>query len=182
MSDPEKPESKASEKEAEKPEPVQAEQEKTLEVSAGDFVRITPEALVDEETKEMTPIRLFRFGWPNKFQVVDVFIDAKHGQVLRLDPCCAWILDSEHHKKPVCQAHPSIYFEKITQEQASGAPDREDRYMGINIAGNDLLSVEYINGEREPRLLVKMVGQRPLMLSGEAARAMSRLLRARGVF
>lgn len=184
MSDSEKVEPKLPGTEAEKPEPAQPEQAvRTLEVEAGDFVRITPEALVDEETQDMTPIRLFKLiGWPNKFQVVDVFIDAKHGQVLRLDPCCAWILDPEHHKKTACQAHPSIYFEKFPQGQASSSPDKEDRYMGINIAGHDLLSVEYINGEREPKLMVKMVGQRPFMLSGEAARALSRLLRARGVF
>jgi hypothetical protein len=181
MSDSEKVEPKVSGEE--KSEPAQPEKDvKALAVEVGDFVRITPEALVDEETKDMTPIRLFKFGWPNKFQVVDVFIDAKSGHVLRLDPCCGWIVDPKHHKTPVCQAHPSMYFEKLSQEHASAPADRDDRYMGVNIAGHDLLSVEYINGEQEPKLLVKMVGQRPLTLSGEAARALSRLLRSRGVF
>ena len=172
---------KDSERKPSDPKEAPRPEEPFLEVEPGDYVRLTPEAMIDPKAQDMTPFLFFKLvGWPNKFMVVDVFIDAKHGQVLRLDPCCGWVRDPEERSRIACQAHPSKYFEKCPQESDSG--DKDDRYMGVNIAGFDLLSVEYLNGGKEPSLMVKLAGQKPFMVSGSAARALSRFLQTKGFF
>jgi hypothetical protein len=158
------------------------EQDSFLDVEVGDYVRMTDEALIDPVAQEMTPFQFFKLvGWPNKFMVVDIFIDQKHGQVIRLDPCCGWAQDLEDRSKAACQAHPAKFFKKLPPEQEESRGE-DDRYMGVNIAGFDLLSVEYLNGGKEPSLMVKLAGQKPFRVSGSAARALSRFLQARGFF
>ncbi len=181
MSDTEKTEAK---EEAKKPEPTRPEierEEQAFEIEPGEYVRLTAEAFIDPDAQDMTPLRFFKLvGWPNKFMVVDIFIDTKHGRVLRLDPCCGWARDPENRAKIACQAHPAKFFEKCPPEP--DRHDKNDRYMEVNLAGYDLLSVEFLNGGKEPSLLVKFAGQKPFRISGAAARELARFLQDCSVF
>lgn len=172
MTDPKKPEKK--------PDTPAEGEEKTphLEVSAGDRVRVTAEALVDPEAQIATPIKLFKFGWPNDFLVLDVYDDEKVGQVLVLDPCCNWVKDPEKHQNHQCIAHSSRLFEVIERAQ----PSTGRRYSGVNIAGLDILSVEYLNGGENPSLAVRVAGRKPIVLNGQSADALAKFLRANKVF
>lgn len=163
-----------------KPDPAPgsegAEKPFHLEVAAGDRVRLTAEALVDPDAQIATPIKLFKFGWPNDFLVLDVYDDEKYGQVITLDPCCNWIRDPEKHAKPVCFAHATSYFEVIERAQSNAASGR--RYSGVQIAGMDILSAEYLNGGDNPQLAVRVAGRKPVVLSGQAASILAQFLRA----
>jgi len=172
-----------SEEKDPKPEPETPEEgdaPEHLEVSAGDRVRLKPEALVDPDAETATPLRLFKFGWPNDFLVLDVYEDKRYGQVLALDPCCNWIKDPEKHKTNVCVAHAARFFEVIERTQ----PAANRRYSGVNIAGLDILSVEYLNGKEgeQPSLAVRVAGRKPMILQGQAASILSQFLRAQKVF
>jgi hypothetical protein len=164
-----------------KPEAEVPESEKPfhLEVSAGDRVKITAEALVDPEAQIATPLKLFKFGWPNDFLVLDVYDDEKYGQVIALDPCCSWIKDPEKHQKLVCKAHTTRFFEVIERAHTT---DPNRRYSGVNIAGLDILSVEYLNGGENPALAVRVAGRKPIILNGQPAHILSQFLRAQKVF
>jgi len=164
---------------AEEPSP-EGEKPEQLEVSPGDRVRITPEAMIDPEAQDATPVRLFKFGWPNDFLVVDVYEDKRYGQVLTLDPCCNWIKDPEKRKENVCVAHASRFFEVIKRSQS----EANRRYSGVNIAGLDILSVEFLNGKEgeQPSLAVRVAGRKPMVLQGQAAHILSQFLRAQKVF
>lgn len=168
------------EKEPEKKEGEAEETEKPfhLDVSPGDRVKITAEALIDPEAQIATPLKLFKFGWPNDFLVLDVFEDEKYGQVIALDPCCSWIKDPEKHQKHVCAAHTTRFFEVIERAK----PDAGRRYSGVNIAGLDILSVEYLNGGENPALAVRVAGRKPIVLHGQPAQILSQFLRAQKVF
>jgi len=172
MTDPKEPEKKP-----EKPE--DGEKTPHLEVSAGDRVRITPEALIDPEAQIATPIKLFKMGWPNDFLVLGVDDDEKYGQVITLDPCCGWMKDPEKHQKHVCQAHSTRLFEVIERAQTSNTAGR--RYSGVNIAGLDILSVELLNGEENPSLAVRVAGRKPIVLNGQPAHMLAQFLRANRV-
>ena len=89
-----------------KPDGPKEEAEKPfhLEVSPGDRVRLTPEAIIDPDAQPATPLRLFKFGWPNDFLVLDVYDHETYGQCIVLDPCCGWVQDEKHAKK-VCFGH-----------------------------------------------------------------------------
>lgn len=151
-----------------------------LEVSAGDRVRITPEALLDPDAQIATPIKLFKLGWPNDFLVWDVYDDEKYGQLISLDPCCYWMKDPQKHHDLVCKAHTTRYFEVI--ERGAQANPAGRRYSGVQIAGMDVLSVEYLNGGENPQLAVRVAGRKPVVLSGQPAQILSQLLRAQKVF
>lgn len=159
--------------------PEQSEKPFHLDVSPGDRVRITAEALVDPDAQVATPVKLFKFGWPNDFLVLDVYEDEKYGQVISLDPCCGWIKDPEKHKTNVCAAHTTRFFEVIEKTKTSSG-DR--RYAGVQIAGHDILSVEYLNGGENPQLAVHVAGRKPVLLSGQPAQILSQFLRAQKVF
>lgn len=161
------------------PRKSEAAEDVGLDVKAGDFVRVTAEAMADPELKDVTPIRLFKLaGWPNKFMVVDVAIDADEGQVLRLDPCCGWLLEPKGREEHACQAHPAKYFERHPEEETEKPSG--NRSMGINIAGFDLVSVEYVDGKgKDPSLVVKLVGQKPIVLEGKAAQQFAQLLKSK---
>jgi hypothetical protein len=169
------------EKEPEKKpeEAPEAEKPFHLEVSAGDRVRLKAEALVDPDAQPATPLKLFKFGWPNDFLVLDVYDDERYGQVVKLDPCCEWIKDPEKHQKNVCVAHSTRFFEVIERAKTT---DPNRRYSGINIAGVDLLSVEYLNGGENPALAVRLPGRKPIVLQGQPAHILSQFLRAQKVF
>lgn len=171
------------EKEPEKkpaPQEEQAEKPFHLEVSPGDRVRLTPEALVDPDAQPATPLRLFKFGWPNDFMVLDVYDHEVYGQCIVLDPCCNWIRDAEKHSKPVCFGHSTRFFEVVKRGQQS---DPSRRYAGVNLAGLDILSVEYANGGSAdgPSLVVRVAGRKPITLSGQPAQILSQFLRAQKV-
>jgi hypothetical protein len=167
------------EREPEKPDAEETEKPFHLDVSSGDRVKITAEALIDPEAQVATPIKLFKFGWPNDFLVLDVFEDEKYGQVIALDPCCNWIKDPEKHTKHVCAAHTTRFFEVVERAQANPAGRR---YSGVNIAGLDILSVEYLNGGDNPALAVRVAGRKPIVLHGQPAHILSQFLRAQKVF
>ena len=172
--------SDAVESSKEEPKGEETVQAPLLDVQAGDYVRLTPETMIDPDAQNMSPVSLFKLvGWPNKFMVVDVLMDVKHGQVLRLDPCCGWIRDPEDRSKFPCQAHPSKYFERHPEDEHGQDKPEGDRYMGVNLAGLDLLSVEYLNGGKEPSLVVKFVGQKPLILNGKAAKELAQILKSK---
>lgn len=172
MTQEKEPEKKPGDEETEKPF--------HLEVSAGDRVKITAEALIDPEAQVATPIKLFKFGWPNDFLVLDVFEHEKVGQVIALDPCCNWIKDAEKHREHVCAAHTTRFFEVIERGAQPNAAGR--RYSGVQIAGMDVLSVEYLNGGENPSLAVRVAGRKPIVLTGQPAQIMSQLLRAQKFF
>ena len=171
-----------TEKEPEKkPEASQEDAEKPfhLEVSPGDRVRLTPEALVDPDAQPATPLKLFKFGWPNDFMVLDVYDHEVYGQVVVLDPCCNWIRDAEKHSKPVCFGHSTRFFEVIKRGQTA---DPSRRYAGVNLAGLDILSVESNGGGPDgPSLVVRVAGRKPITLSGQPAQILSQFLRAQKV-
>jgi len=171
-----------TEKEPEKkPDASQEDAEKPfhLEVSPGDRVRLTPEALVDPDAQPATPLKLFRFGWPNDFMVLDVYDHEVYGQVVVLDPCCNWIRDAEKHSKPVCFGHSTRFFEVIKRGQTA---DPSRRYAGVNLAGLDILSVESNGGGPDgPSLVVRVAGRKPITLSGQPAQILSQFLRAQKV-
>jgi hypothetical protein len=147
-------------------------------VEPGHFVRLRDRALID--MPKMTPVKLFKLGWPNKFMVLDVGRDPKTGeQALKLDPCCDWMEDPDGRKKNLCGGHLAHCFEIYPDPKPRGA---EDRYFGVNVAGNDLLSVEYVNGGAEESLMVRFAGQKPFSISGSAARTLARYLQERGFF
>ena len=153
-----------------------------LDVSPGDRVRLTPEALVDPVAQPGTPLKLFKFGWPNDFMVLDVYDHEVYGQVVVLDPCCNWIRDAEKHAKPVCFGHSTRFFEVIKRAQTQN-PDPSRRYAGVNLAGLDILSVEYANGNgaETPSLVVRVAGRKPITLNGQPAQILSQFLRAQKV-
>lgn len=177
MSDP-KEQEPSEEAPAEKPQPESREPQ--LEVAAGDRVRITAEAMADPDAQEATPIRLFKFGWPNDFLVMDVFEDPKFGQVLVLDPCCNWMRDPKKRNSMVCAAHSARFFEVI--ERGSGKSGQGRRYSGVNIAGLDLISVEFMGGQDSPALAVRVAGRKPVVLRGQPAQVLAQLLQAQKVF
>lgn len=163
-----------------KPE-EQAEKPFHLEVSPGDRVRLTPEAIIDPDVQPATPLRLFKFGWPNDFLVLDVYEHEEHGQVVVLDPCCNWILDEKHVKKVCPHGHSSRFFEVVKRAQTA---DPSRRYAGVNIAGLDILSVESTNGGNgsdSPSLVVRVAGRKPITLNGQPAQILSQFLRAQKV-
>lgn len=162
------------------PAPESTEKPFHLDVAPGDRVRITAEALVDPDAQIATPIKLFKFGWPNDFLVVDVYDDEKHGQVIVLDPCCNWIRDPEKHAKPVCFAHSTRFFEVLQRGETSNSAGR--RYSGVQIAGMDILSVEYLNGGENPQLAVRIAGRKPVILTGGPAATLAQFLRAQKAF
>ena len=173
MTDPKDPEKK--------PDVPQEEAEKPfhLEVSPGDRVRLTAEALVDPDAQPATPLRLFKFGWPNDFLVLDVYEHPTYGQCVALDPCCYWIKDPEKHSKNVCEGHTARFFEVI-KRGASADPSR--RYAGVNLAGLDILSVESNGGGPDgPSLVVRVAGRKPITLNGQPAQILSQFLRAQKV-
>jgi len=168
--EPEKKSDAAPEEKAEKPF--------RLDVSPGDRVRLTPEAIVDPDAQPATPLRLFKFGWPNDFLVLDVYDHEVYGQVVVLDPCCDWVRDEKHAKK-VCFGHSTRFFEVIKRVQAA---DPNRRYAGVNLAGLDILSVESTgNGPDGPSLVVRVAGRKPITLNGQPAQILSQFLRAQKV-
>ena len=161
-----------------KDKPEETPQDALPGIEPGQFVRLVDRALLD--MPKMTPVKLFKLGWPNKFQILDVGHDPKTGeQVLKIDPCCDWMEDPDGRKRHLCGAHPARCFEVYPEHKPK---DGKDRYFGVNVAGNDLVSVEYLNGGNEESLMVKFVGQRPFTISGSAARTLARFLQERGFF
>lgn len=150
-----------------------------LEVSPGDRVRLTAEAIVDPDAQPSTPLRLFKFGWPNDFLVLDVYEHEVHGQVVVLDPCCGWMRDEKHAKQVCPHGHSARFFEVLKRVQAT---DPNRRYAGVNLAGLDILSVESTgNGPDGPSLVVRVAGRKPITLNGQPAQILSQFLRAQKV-
>lgn len=159
-----------------------ADPERVLDVRSGDFVRITAEALGDKELADVTPIQLFKRGWPNKFMVVDIADDVDEGQVLRLDPCCGWMRNPENRDEHACQAHPAAYFELHPGDEEGAEKPSDDRYMGVKFAGLDLVSVEYLKGDgKGASLVIKLAGQKPVVLEGEAANQFAKILKSKKI-
>lgn len=147
-------------------------------IEAGHYVRLADRALVD--MPKMTPVKLFKLGWPNKFQVMGVGRDPKTGgQVIKIDPCCDWMEDRDG-KKHLCAGHPAESFELYPTKKKK---DDGDRYFSVDVAGQDLISVEYINGDEDDEaLMVRFAGQKPFTIAGGAARALARILQEKGFF
>lgn len=146
------------------------------DVSPGDFVAFKDWA---PSVVRMTPITLYKVGWPNKFRVVDAI--KIHGvPALLLDPCCEWMENHDNHV-PLCCGHPAKYFTKLEEEPAEGAaaeaeggsrePRPGDRYMSLDIPWGKVVSVEYLDDEKKPVVNIRFGGGlRPLTLSGALAR------------
>lgn len=132
---------------------------------------LTPKVVADISI--LTPIKLFKLGWPNKFMIVEVYDDPKRGQLLKLDPCCDWMVDHEK-EEPLCRAHPAKYFELYP-------PEQDKKYFGLNLSGQELVSVEYMEKDN-PNLVLKFAGQRPIAVSGKAAKAVAKFIHEKGLF
>ena len=144
-------------------------------------MRLTAEALADKELADVSPVKLRKLvNWPNKFMVVDVADDVDDGQVLRLDPCCGWLEHPDIQDKHACQAHPAAYFELHPGDDEDAEKPSDDRYMGVKFAGLDLVSVEYLKGDgKGASLMIKLAGQKPVVLEGEAANQFAKILKSK---
>lgn len=152
------------------------------EVEAEDEVQIKPWCFEPDGVR-MTPIELYKVGWPNRFRVLDVQ-EHKGERFLVLDPCCNWMEDHANGNSR-CNAHPARYFSKIeapetavepakeVAEEENRVPHPEDRYTSVDTPWWNVLKVEYLEDEKTPVIKLRFAsGRRPFTASGEVARIM----------
>lgn len=135
-----------------------------LDVEPGDLVELTPEAVRD--VPDLTPVKLFSIGWPNRFLVFDVYEHPEKGQLISLDPCCAWMVNlSTPDGQHLCQAHPARFFKKVEGEKVDLGDKPFARYAGVEIDGQEFVSVRG-NGGRETAFTVRLPGNRLVTMTG----------------
>ncbi len=80
-------------------------------IRPGDVVGLTKKTLKDKELRQLSPRRLHRIGWPNRFVVKKVFEDDEEGACIALIPCCGVLKRKSGDK--YCGGHPQGLFEKL---------------------------------------------------------------------
>jgi hypothetical protein len=162
----------------------------TAELKVGGFVAITAEAVAKAV---MTPVNLLKVGWPNKFLVLEIYDNATRGKLVRLDPCCGWMLDPAKEGETACEAHPAKYFSPLPgsindqAEEAGGTAEPEEgarRYSGFGRqeGGEDAVGMEYVNAGKDPAsFFFRRAGTSPVVLRGAAAERIKEILSKFGV-
>ncbi len=168
--------------------------EEKPEFKIGGFCRLTAEAAAKVDS---TPARLLKAGWPNEFLIVEIYEDEEKekGKLLRLDPCCGWMKDLRDDEKNACEAHPAKFFEPlpghISEDIENESEAQEDeavgpaggRYTGVGVGDNeeDLVGVEYVNGEKSKTFFLRRAGQAPIVISGTGAQRLGKILTKLGI-
>jgi hypothetical protein len=161
-----------------------------VEFKVGGFVALKADAVAKVD---MTPVRLLKAGWPNKFLILEIYEDEKAGKLLRLDPCCGWMMDLIKEEEHACEAHPAKYFEPAAghiadqAEEGDGTVDANGkgrRYSGFGRgeSAEDAVGVEYVEGGEKPAsFFFRRAGTSPVVLRGEAADKAMALLAKLGI-
>jgi len=150
------------------------------DVEPDDEVAIKPWCF-EPDGARMTPIVLYKDGWPNRFRVLDVQ-DYKGQRCLKLDPCCNWMEDHQNGNFR-CEWHPAMCFSKIEpvepkaevaeSEEEARVPKPEDRYTSVDTPWGEVLKVEFLDDDKVPVIKLRFAnGRRPFSVSGEVARFM----------
>jgi hypothetical protein len=163
--------------------------EEKVEFKVGGFCRVS--ATTVAKIPDMTPVRLLKNGWPNKFLIIEIYDDEEKGKLLRLDPCCGWMRDLKKEEETACEAHPAKYFEPLPghiQDQEDGEEAEEDpqgrRYSGFgqDEEGEDAVGVEYVrNGGKTGSFFFRRAGERPIVVRGQAADKLLRAVKKLGI-
>ncbi len=118
------------------------------------------------------------------------------GKLLRLDPCCGWMKDLRDDEKHACEAHPAKFFEPlpghISEDIENESEAEEDeavgpaggRYTGVGVGDSeeDLVGVEYVNGEKTKTFFVRCAGKAPMMVRGTGAQRLAKIFSKLGIF
>lgn len=144
----------------------------------GDIVRLTPDAMKNGPSL-MAPKRLYSVGWPNEFQVIDVF-EMEDGPYITLNACCRNLI--RHATGAwVCTGHPAKWFEKTKPEAAARPRKKGDRSTSITVPFmGELGAIDYLEDEEDPGLVLRILGQQTVM-KGSVAKAVAQFAKDNGL-
>ena len=164
------------------------------EFKFGGFCKLKAEAAAKVDS---TPARLLKAGWPNKFLIVEIYEEKDKGKLLRLDPCCGWMIDLRDDEKNACEAHPAKFFEvlpghisedieneaeaEVAEEEVVGPAGGRYTGLGVGDSDEDLVGVEYVNGETTKTFFVRCAGKAPIMVRGTGAQRLSKIFSKLGI-
>jgi hypothetical protein len=143
----------------------------------GDVVKMR-EAVLTSGMVDMTPLVLFRDGWPNEFQVVEAFDSAKAGgPCVALKPCCLFMENHATGAK-LCKGHPSEYFEKVRRERI---PKKGDKAASVSVPWvGAVAGFRYHEDEDHPEASFHVMG-REVKLEGVAAKFFKKIVDSYGI-
>lgn len=165
-------------------------------IRPGDFVYLTPLAL-RKAPRFMGPLKLYSIGWPNEFQVVDVY---EQGGVLFLaiGGCCRNLLLSRKTGTWLCGGHEAKWFRKMKvegekpakpeKEPASSVPPppplRErkpgDRITSVEVPIlGEIGALEFLEDDHNPQFIVRS-GQQRVVVNGKVAVEIAKIVQANG--
>lgn len=144
------------------------------EFKGGDVVRITDEVLADPDL-ELSPAELVRIGWPNEFEVADVFT-LKGKPCLTLKPCCYFL--EKPRGRTRCKGHDAQFFEKVRRERIAR---KGDRSAAVSIPWmGEVAGFRYDDDEESPVARFHLMG-REVKVEGAPAKHLKTLLESYGV-
>ena len=164
-------------------------------ITAGDVIGLTEKALKDKELRQLSPRRLHKIGWPNRFVVVDVFKDGEEGDCVSILPCCGFLCKKSGI--PYCGGHPQRLFEKLESkkeqveepsEEAKGEASStegppvqgQNRHASIKVPGlGTVASLEFRDDPKHASLKGEFLGLEH-ELTGSAARIAKTLIQEFG--
>lgn len=160
------------------PNAADAEQ---MVINPGDVVRVKKNA---KPEGDFTPFTLKRVGWPNEYHVIERSEgkDAISGELVEtlvLWECC-WHMKNPATGQYLCAGHPVEFFERV---QDDGVEPEARRQTSISTPLGDIVNISYYeegNGEK-PSLILKMPGTNGMVVRGELAKGLGRLLRDGGL-
>ncbi len=103
--------------------------------------------------------------------------------------------DLRDDEKHACEAHPAKFFEPlpghISEDIENESEAQEDeavgpaggRYTGVGVGDSeeDLVGVEYVNGEKSKTFFLRRAGQPPIVISGSGAQRLGKILNKFGI-
>lgn len=150
----------------------------------GDRVRMTDVTLRDKKKIKMGPRILHSVGWPNDFEVEDVFEREKEGLCISLTSCCFWMRNSKG--KFICGGHPVSCFEKVVDpasKREESEPLREgDRRASITVPYlGELMGYEYRTDEHGHKKAIFRVGGQKCVAEGGLADLINSVIEKHGI-
>lgn len=160
-------------------------------IRPGDYVYLTPQA-IRKAPRFMGPIKMYSIGWPNEFQVVDVF---EEGGItwLVISGCCRNLVVNRKSGAWLCGAHEAKWFRKFTVPEPKPAepekkepdPSPRERKPGDRITSvevpvlGEIGAIEYLDDEHNPKFVIRAAKQR-FVLNGKAGVEIAKILQANG--
>lgn len=156
-------------------------------MDVGEQVQVKRESLeLWQGDSMLTPAAIVKLGYPNRFEILDIRVDAKHpeeGEFLVL-PCC-------HHFKVkgnlICHGHPVEHFEPYEIEVTKAEPEPEpvaplgDRAeTSVKFGGASIGALGYIRDDGGGKVYVRLPFFGEVALEGHGSRPVAQLFRGLG--